>query len=120
MLQYTTWQMVTGAIVLAVYTALFEPGTVEWSWLAVGCLLYNGVLASALAFFLWSYILANTEAGKASISILAVPVIGVLSGVVLLNEPLYWNTALGMALILCGILLVNIQKKPKPKLCQSE
>lgn len=111
MLQYTTWQMVVGATVLSVYTALFEHGSVQWSWLAIGCLFYNGVLASALAFFLWSYVLAHTEAGKASISVLAVPIIGVLSGVILLKEPVYWNTAMGMALILIGIMLVNKHEK---------
>lgn len=111
MLQYTTWQMVAGAIVLIMYTAMFEQVTIQWGWLAVGCLLYNGVLASALAFFLWSYVLAHMEAGKASISVLAVPIIGVLAGMILLNEPMYWNTAIGMALILSGILLVITQKK---------
>lgn len=109
-LQYTTWQMAAGAIALIMYTALFEQGSVQWSWLAVGCLLYNGVLASALAFLLWSYILANTEAGKASISVLVVPIVGVLAGVVLLSEPMYWNTAIGMTLILSGIMLVNYNK----------
>lgn len=106
-LQYTTWQMVVGAIVLAIYSSLFGQGTVQWSWMAVGCLLYNGVLASALAYFLWTYILSNTEAGKASISLLIIPIIGVLAGVIFLKESLYWNTVVGMALILGGIWFVN-------------
>ena len=106
-LQYTTWQMVVGATLLSIYSALFEHGTVQWGFNAVGYLLYNGVLASALAFFLWTYILSNTEAGKASISVLAIPIIGVLAGVIFLNEPLYWNTIMGIALILGGIWLVN-------------
>ena len=111
MLQYTTWQMVAGAVFLTPYTIFLEQGSVRWEWQAVGCLLYNGILASALAFFLWSYILAWTEAGKASISVLAVPVIGVLAGAVLLGEPMQWNTAMGMALILSGIMIVNTQKR---------
>ncbi|MDD4600389.1 MAG: DMT family transporter [Negativicutes bacterium] len=106
-LQYTTWQMVVGAVVLSMYSALFEHGTIEWGWLAVGYLLYNGILASALAFLLWTYILSNTEAGKASVSVLVIPIIGVLAGVILLHEPLYWNTVAGMALILAGIWFVN-------------
>lgn len=110
MLQYTTWQMAAGTVALTVYAGLFAHGSSQWGWQAAGCLLYNGVLASALAYFLWSYILANTEASKASISVLAIPAIGVLSGVVLLKEPMYWNTAVGMALILSGIMLVNHQK----------
>lgn len=111
-LQYTTWQMIAGAILLSIYSALFEHGTVQWGFNAVGYLLYNGVLASALAFFLWTHILSNTEAGKASISLLAIPIIGVLAGVIFLHEPLYWNTIMGIALILGGIWLVNWRRKP--------
>ncbi|WP_093794023.1 EamA family transporter [Sporomusa acidovorans] len=55
--------------------------------------------------------LAHTEAAKASTSVLAIPVIGVLSGVILLKEPIYWNTAVGMILILSGIMLVNKERK---------
>lgn len=113
-LQYTTWQMVVGAIVLSIYSALFENGTtIQWSWNAIGYLLYNGVLASALAYFLWTYILSNTEAGKAAISMLAIPIIGTIGGVILLNESLYWNTLVGMALILAGIWLVNNSTRPQ-------
>lgn len=114
-LQYTTWQMVAGAVVLAIYSALFEHGTVQWGWDAVWCLLYNGILASAAAFLLWTYILSNTEAGKASVSVLVIPIIGVLAGVIFLKEPLYWNTIMGMALILGGIWLVNGEKLPQKK-----
>ena len=106
-LRYTTWQMVVGAVILLVYSTVFVHGSIQWGWFAVGCLLYNGVLASALAFFLWTYILSSTEASKASISVLMIPIIGVLAGVIFLNEILYWNTVVGMLLILSGIWFVN-------------
>lgn len=106
-LQYTTWQMAVGAVALSVYCGIYEHGATQWGWKALSYLLYNGVLASAVAYFLWTYILSNTEAGKASISILIVPIIGVLSGVFFLGESLYWTTIVGMALILGGIWLVN-------------
>jgi len=109
-LQYTTWQMVVGAVALSIYSALFGHGTIQWGWPAVGFLLYNGILASALAFILWTYILSNTEASKASISVLVIPIIGVLAGVILLNEPLHWNTVVGMSLILGGIWIVHNNK----------
>lgn len=110
-LQYTAWQMVVGAVVLSMYSALFEQGTVQWGWQAVVCLLYNGLLASAIAFLLWTYILSTTEAGKASVSVLVIPIIGVVAGTILLNEPLHWNTIAGMVLILSGITLVNGQNR---------
>jgi len=110
-LRYTTWQMVVGAVILLIYSTLFEQGSIQWGWIAVGCLVYNGVLASALAFYLWTYILSSTEASKASISVLMIPIIGVLAGVIFLNETLYWNTVVGMLLILSGIWFVNGRKK---------
>jgi drug/metabolite transporter (DMT)-like permease len=89
-----------------------EQGPVTWNATAVACLVYNGVLASALAFFLWNFILTQMEASKASIATLVVPVVGVLCGIIFLGETMYWNTALGMILILAGILLIVLQKSP--------
>lgn len=115
MIQYTTWQIVTGAVVLLVYSSLFETGPLTWNMMSVGCVLYNGILASALAFFLWNYILTHMEAGKASVAVLGVPVVGVISGILVLGEQLHWHTALGMALIFAGILLIVLQTNPLRK-----
>ena len=103
----TTWQMVVGAILLAIYT--FSVGEIEahWTLISVACLLYNGIIASALAFFLWAYILDNMEASKASISVLGVPVVGVIGGVIFLGEPLTIFMVVGMFMVLSGIFLVQ-------------
>ena len=47
---------------------------------AIAILFYSGVMASAVAYTLWSYLLGSGEGGKASISLLLVPVIGIISG----------------------------------------
>lgn len=109
MIQYTTWQMVAGAISVCIYSLIFETGTITWNAMSVACLAYNGVLASALAFFLWNYILTHMEAGKASVVVLGVPVVGVLCGILFLGEQPDWHTALGMVLIFAGILLIVTQ-----------
>jgi len=111
LIQYTTWQMVAGAITLIVYSAITGQGTVQWTGMAVACLIYNAVLASAVAFFLWNYILSHMEASKASIAVLAVPVVGVICGILFLGETLRWTTAAGMVLILLGIVLIITQKQ---------
>ena len=103
---YNTWQMTVGALALMTISVSTGQDLGIWTWESVACVAYNGVLASALAFFLWSYILKHMEAGKASVSILAVPVVGVLGGAALLGEPLTASSVGGMALILGGILLV--------------
>jgi len=79
--------------------------------LSAGFIIYNGVLASALAFFLWSYILSRMEASLASVAILAVPVVGMLCGAVFLSEPLTLARITGMALILIGIVTVTYRRK---------
>ena len=112
LIQYTTWQMVIGALALGIQAAVMENGTIQWTPLAVGCLFYNGVLASALAFFMWNYLLTQIEAAKAAIAILGVPVVGVISGVLVLDEPLTMMTLIGMVMILAGIVCIVRQKKP--------
>lgn len=110
MIQYTTWQIAVGALFLWVYAMLFEQGQVTWSPMAASCLAYNGVLASALAFFLWNYILTKMEASKAGVASLGVPVVGVICNVIFMHEAVHWNTAVGMILILAGIFLIVAQR----------
>ena len=110
MIQYTTWQIAAGALFLWIYSMLFEQGQITWTPMAVSCLLYNGVLASALAFFLWNYILTKMEASKAGVASLGVPVVGVICNVIFMHEAVHWNTALGMILILAGIFLIVAQR----------
>jgi O-acetylserine/cysteine efflux transporter len=105
--QFTTWQMGAGAIGLFLYSISFEQGQIHWSLMAVVYLLYSGILASAVAFVMWSYILSKMEASKASISLLIVPVVGTLSGFLFLKEDLNAITLLGISLALFGVWLVN-------------
>ncbi|WP_433709129.1 DMT family transporter [Paenibacillus illinoisensis] len=106
--QFTTWQMAFGTIGLFMYSFFFEQGTsAQWSIEAVMYLLFSGVLASALAFVLWTYILSKIAASTASITLLTVPIIGVLSGWIFLNEVLNVNTLLGIVLVILGIWIVN-------------
>lgn len=106
MVQLTTWQMVFGAAALIIYVTLFPQGEIDWCLPAVLCVLYNGALASALAFFLWNYVLTHIEASTASIATLVAPVVGVLGGVAILGEPFTAYIVLGIVLIFAGILIV--------------
>lgn len=106
MMQIVTWQMISGAIVLAIYSAFVPQGDVDWNLNSALILIYNGVLASALAFFIWNWLLMKIEAGKASTAVLGVPVVGVLGGIIILGEPVTFHIMLGMVMILAGICVV--------------
>ncbi len=106
----TTWQMVCASLTLLVYTAIVPQGPVIWNKESILCLLYNGVLASALAFFLWSWILQHIEVSKASVAVLVVPIVGVVGGIICLGEPMTLHILLGMLMIMAGIYVVVTAK----------
>lgn len=107
----TTWQMVCASLSLLAYTAIVPQGEVVWNTESVLCLIYNGVLASALAFFLWSWILQHIEVSKASVAVLAVPVVGVVGGIICLGEPMTLHIFFGMIMIMAGIYIVVTHKR---------
>lgn len=107
-LRFTTYQMLSGGIFLIVWAILTEPPVIHHQlqgWLAVT---FSGVVASALAFFMWFRLLARIPASTAGISLLLVPIVGVLSGVLLLDESVDLTMITGMVLILISIGLVNL------------
>lgn len=77
----------------------FSPG-------AVGAVLYLGLGATALAWFLWYRGIAHMEAGVASIYFFAQPVVGGLLAGVFLHEALPAAFWLGGAVLAAGILVV--------------
>ncbi|MCC3358475.1 DMT family transporter [Bacillus sp. REN16] len=106
-IQFTTWQMTIGTVGLLVYTLSFETGESHWGFMPVVYILFSGVIASALAFVMWNHILRRTEASKASTSLLVVPIVGVVSGYIFLDESLSVITLAGILLVLVGIWFVN-------------
>ncbi len=106
-LQFTTWQMAVGAGGLLLYSICFESGVSHWGVMAIVYVLFSGIIASSLGFLLWFHILSKTEASKASISLLLVPVVGVISSCVFLDESFKLVTVIGIILVLVGVWIVN-------------
>jgi len=110
MLQLTAWQMVIGTMGLLFYSLVFEQGqSITWNLTALACLLYSGVLASAIGFLIWTYILSKGAHMKASVSLLFVPVIGSLCGWLFLDEILKPISIVGIIFVAAGIGIVNMK-----------
>lgn len=106
--QFAAYQMMIGAMALFCVSLFYEQeATLIWNGESVFYLIFAGALASSLAYVLWFYILSKIEASKASVTLLFVPIIGVLSVWLFLGEPLYPKTLFGMVLVVSGIALVN-------------
>lgn len=107
----TCGQMCAGAIVMIFYNILNPAPEIHWTLAPILCLLYNGFLASALCFFLWSYVLQNMEASKASTAVLVAPAVGVVAGIIFLGESFTASTAFGLALVAVGVITAVTAKK---------
>ena len=119
----TGWQQLIGGIGLLLVGVVMG-GKLQYT--GIGCILILLFLsvAIAIAYVLWSMLLKYNEMSKVAVYKLAVPVFGVLSGWIIMNEPVWENPMLivSMVMVSLGILLVNMSgnKNKKQEINKSE
>ena len=104
-LLFTAWQLLVGFVALGLLAVFHPHEPVRWNAEFVWTLLISSVLATALGWWLWTYVLARTPAGITGLASLGIPVIAVLSSAVHLGErppplELAGMLAIGVALAL--------------------
>ncbi|MBS7806935.1 DMT family transporter [Variovorax sp. PCZ-1] len=107
----TTCAVLWGCLMLAVL-ALFESPKLSitlWSFKAWLSLAFLGVLGTAVAFVWYYEGIRRLGAARTVVFNNLVPIFGVLLAWLLLNEPLSWSLALGGAIAVSGVFLVNRQ-----------
>lgn len=79
---------------------------------AMGALqiLYLGGMASGIAFLIYNRALEAMDASQAGVFANLIPVVGVLSGVAFLGEPLSWRAILGGAVVMLGVWITGSQR----------
>jgi drug/metabolite transporter (DMT)-like permease len=111
-LSLTTWQMFFGTLLLVAIALIVPARPIEWSPLLIGALVYNAVLASGLAWLLWSYVVEKLPANIAGLSSLVVPIAGIGFAWALLGEvPSAWESA-GIVAICIALAIVNVRRTP--------
>jgi drug/metabolite transporter (DMT)-like permease len=113
-LPFTTLGMTVGAVCLAIAAAaqneLADVAQLEaGQWIAV---LYLGIFGGAVTFWLWSYALLHTTPTRVAVAVTVNPVAAAAVGAGILNEPLHWNLAVGLAAVLAGIWLAVTGSSP--------
>lgn len=113
-LQLAPWQMLVGAVPVAVLAALFEDpaaiNPVPELWLALA---YNGPLATAFALWAWIMVNRSLPAVTTAMASLAVPVVGVAAAAVTLGERVSLTGAGGLALIVAGLGVISVETARK-------
>lgn len=103
-LTLTGWQLVAGGLVLLPIALLVEGAPPALDLRAVGGFAYLGLVGTVLAYVVWFRGLRELPAAAVSLVGLLNPVAGTVVGIALAGEAFGAPQAVGMALVLTGVL----------------
>jgi drug/metabolite transporter (DMT)-like permease len=109
MLNFIAWQMLLGLLPLSLIPIFLPLPDTDWSATYVGLLLWTGALNSGFGFVLWIGILRFLTAGTASLNMLAIPVIALLSSMAVFGERLSESEWIGIACIGVGLAVISMK-----------
>ena len=81
---------------------LFGFNSFEFSWPPVFAILVIGIFSTGFAFA-WNYRIVSLVGSSVAATVNFVsPIVAVIAGVIVLNEPLTWNEPVGGAIVILG------------------
>ena len=110
---YTAWIMLLGGVPIFAGALLFEDlgalrGIGLWPALGVA---YNVIVAFAFAHWAWIKIATSVPVSVFSLSMLVIPVVGVMSGMLFLGERPSWAEYAALGLVLASLLSVIVPSR---------
>ncbi|CAH0443844.1 hypothetical protein LMG10661_00482 [Ralstonia syzygii subsp. syzygii] len=100
---------VSAALLLAMAAGTGQAWTADLTPTALASLAYQSVLIAFASYLTWFWLLRRYLASRLSVFSFLTPLFGVAFGVLLLHDPVGLRFALAAALVLSGILLVNLR-----------
>ncbi|MFA1821712.1 DMT family transporter [Virgibacillus oceani] len=113
-LQVSAFQMTFGAvgiIIVALFMEWNEPIVLNAE--SIYYIVFTGVLASALCFTAWFFIISFIDMVTATISTLLVPIFGLFFSSLILQEEMTIGVITGTGLIISGIIIAQIKKRKR-------
>jgi drug/metabolite transporter (DMT)-like permease len=110
-LELISWQLLVGTIPVVLLAFLQHPEPqIVWNSTSIFVLLFCGILSTAFAY--WGSVVISKElpAITTSLSLLAIPVCGLLFSAWLLHEKMTFSLILAMVFILGGLLCVMFDR----------
>jgi O-acetylserine/cysteine efflux transporter len=106
---------------LLLASALLEGGQIEAlknaDWVGWSSVAYMAVLVTIISYVMWYRVLRRYTVNQAMPFTLLVPVLGVLSAALLLDEPLTWRVILGGVATVAGVAVIVLRR---PRLAEPE
>ncbi|WP_412034117.1 DMT family transporter [Pollutimonas sp. M17] len=107
-LNLTAWQMLLGAVLTWPVAQAFPQQEIVWEPVLFWGMAYMAVIASGLGWWLWLSVVRRVSATVAGMSSLGVPVLTVILAWLLLSEQPTALELAGVALIMAGLVAVNL------------
>jgi drug/metabolite transporter (DMT)-like permease len=105
-LLYTAWQLLFGFAALATLAYLHPHDPIRWNAEFGLALAFSTIFATAIGWWLWTYVLARTPAGIAGLNSLGIPVVAVTASALQLGERPPPLELAGMASIAVALALL--------------
>ena len=107
-------QMLVGAASLAVIAPLVEDFHADLSPRLIAAFIYTVIVPGLVATWVWFKLVGRIGAIRAATFHFLTPFFGVATGALLLGEELALGDVIGVAIIMVGILAVQLSKAPAP------
>ncbi|MBU3261377.1 DMT family transporter [Roseovarius sp. PS-C2] len=104
-------QMLVGSAVLGVIGLATEPLIIDWSWTLVAAFLYTTLVPGLAATLVWFLLVNRIGAVKAATFHFLNPFFGVAIAAVVLGEKLGPSDIIGVAVVMVGILAVQLSRQ---------
>ena len=105
-------QMFVGAAILAGPALAFESFEVRWSWQLVAAFAYTTLVPGLAATWVWFWLVGRIGPVRAATFHFLNPFFGVAIAALLLGERMGIIDAIGVAVIMAGILAVQLARQP--------
>jgi O-acetylserine/cysteine efflux transporter len=113
-LTLNAWMSVMAAPVMLALSLALEQGQIDSlltdDWRVHGSLLYIMAGSTLLGYWLWYFLLQNYPVSRVAGFMLLVPFVGVLAGVLVMHDPLTWQTGVGGLATLVGVALIVLRR----------
>ncbi len=118
LLRLLAWAHLIGVLPLLALSYVFEGGAAAFialtdiGWITIGELFFLGLISTCFGFMLWSYLLRRYPAYLVTPFSLVIPVAGLISTALLLDESLGPTRLVGVGLVFLGLVFGTVGFRP--------
>jgi drug/metabolite transporter (DMT)-like permease len=100
-LMVSAWVLPFGALLLG------QADLGEISPLVLSCIAYQTIWVAFVTYLIWFWLIRNYPASRLSAFLFMTPILGVMEGAILLDEPITYRLATALVMVCIGIYVVN-------------